>query len=170
MLRLRKEVVMGNEDLRPLNGSEFNEYFPDMEKYHDMVQIYLNICDIAFDPDSITAKTNLKPYHVYKKGQIYKIRSGKEWVSNNNSWCIKYEHNNLPYPDKAINEFIEKIIIPHYQYFKEVLNNANGTLEFVYYYHYSNNIGIGFEKDFVKILSDLNLRVDFDLYCLHKEM
>ena len=158
-----------NEDLHPIKKSEIKELFPEMSKYNNMVHIYLSIDNLDFDPNIITENTKLEPNKIYRKGVKYKRVSGKEFISNSNYWDIVYEHNNLPYPDIAINEFIEKIINPHYEYFKEILKNAEGTLEFVYYYHYSNNIGIGFEREFVKILSDLNLRVDFDLYCLHEE-
>jgi len=158
-----------NEDLHPIKKSEMKEWFPKMSKYNNMVHIYLSINDLEFDPDIITKKTKLEPDKIYKKGIKYKRASGKDFISNSNSWSIIYEHNNLPYPDKALNEFVEKIINPNYEYFKEILKIANGTFEFVYYYHYSNNIGIGFERDFIKILYDLNLRVDFDIYCLHKE-
>jgi hypothetical protein len=158
-----------DEDLHPITKAQSKKWFPKMSEYNNMVHLYLEIKNLEFDPDIISKKTNLEPYEIMKIGDKFKKRSGKEWICDYNSWTVKYEHNNLPYPDKAINEFIDKIINPNYEYFKEILQNASGKLEFVYYYHYSNNIGIGFEKNFIKILSDLNLEVDFDLYCLHED-
>ena len=159
-----------DENLRPIKKSEIKRMFPQLASPVDRIDIYLIFDDLDFDPDIITEKTKLEPYNIYKKGIIYKKRSGKEWESKSNCWEIKYSQLNAVYSEDAINGFMEQIINPHIEYFKEIVKNANGILEFVYYYYYSNNIGIGFEKAFVKVLSELNLRVSFDIYCLHEEV
>jgi hypothetical protein len=158
-----------DSNLRPITKSEMKNLFPTMSSNVDTIRLYLIIDDLSFDPDLITEKTSLQPYKVYKKGITYKTQFGKEWTSKSNCWEIKYEQKNAVYSDDAIHGFIEKIIHPHLDYFTEVLKDATGMLRFVYEYYYSNNIGIHFNKDFIKLLSQLNLEVDFDLYCLHED-
>jgi hypothetical protein len=158
-----------DENLRPIKKVEMKELFPEMALNIDTINLYLVIRDFEFDPDIITEKTKLEPYEIKKKGQKYITKFGKERISKYNSWTVMYEQKKAIFSDDAINGFIHNIINPNKEYFKEILANAEGVLEFVYYYYYSNNMGIFFNKKFVNILSELNLTVDFDLYCLHED-
>jgi hypothetical protein len=158
-----------DENLRPIKKSEMKEWFPEMALNIDTIDIYLTIRNFEFNPDLITEKTKLEPNDIIKKGQKYIKKSGKEWISEYNEWSVMYEQKNATYSDDAINGFVNNIVNPNKEYFKEILVNAEGILEFVYYYYYSNNIGIAFNKEFVNILSELNLKVEFDLYCLHED-
>jgi hypothetical protein len=158
-----------NDNLQAITKSDMKKLFPAMSSNVDTIRLYLIIDDLSFDPDLITEKTNLQPYKIYKKGITYKTQFGKEWISKSNCWEIRYEQKNAVYSDDAINGFIEKIIQPHVDYFTEVLKEATGIVRFVYEYYYSNNIGMNFNKDFIQLLSKLNVEVDFDLYCLHED-
>jgi ribosome recycling factor len=156
------------DELKPLSKSGFKKMFSELQDEIDTIDIYLVIHDIEFDPDEITKETRLEPYRIYKKGFEY-IRGKQKYISDNNMWEIKYSHKNVIYSEEAINGFIENIIKPNKEYFKKILNTADGRIEFVYNYFKTNNMGIVFDREFVKLLSELNLMVDFDLYCLHED-
>jgi hypothetical protein len=158
-----------DENLRPIKKSEMKEWFPKMALKIDTIDIYLVIRNFEYDPDIITEKTKLQPDDIIKKGQKYIKKSGKEWISTYNSWSVMYEQKNATYSEDAINGFVNNIINPNKKYFKEILANSEGVIEFVYYYYDSNNIGINFNKEFINLLFELNLTVDFDLYCLHED-
>jgi hypothetical protein len=157
------------DELKPLSRADYKKMFPEMRKSIDKIDIYFIIDNIQFDPDEITNKTGLNPYRVYKKGLEYNINRKNKFISESNSWEIEYTHENVIYSEEAIDGFIEQIINPHKDYFKNILNDANGKIEFVYYYYKTNNMGIVFENKFIKLLAELNLMVDFDLYCLHED-
>jgi hypothetical protein len=157
-----------SDELKPLNKSGFKNMFPGLQDEIDTIDIYLVIHDIEFDPDEITKRTGLQPYRIYKKGFEY-IRGKQKYISDDNTWEVKYTYKNVIYSEEAINGFIENIIKPNKEYFKEILNKADGRIEFVYNYFKTNNMGILFDKEFIKLLSELNLMVDFDLYCLRED-
>ena len=158
-----------NRNLCTLKKSEYKELFTGMVSEIDKICIYLIIYDFDFDPDIITEKTELKPYKTEKKGLKHKRKYGmEEYISESNYWEIEYKHENVQSCEEAINGFMETIINPHKEYFREILKTANGKLLFVYYTYRSTNMGIWFEKDFVNILSELNLSIDLDLYCLYE--
>jgi predicted metal-dependent phosphoesterase TrpH len=159
---------MKNE-LKPLSKSGYKKIFPDMANEIDKIDIYLTIDNIDFDPDEITKRTGLKPDEIYKKGLEYILKNGKKYIPESNYWSVKYSHENMALSEEAINGFVEQIINPNKEYFKKIFNKGKGRLEFIYYYYRSNNMGIVFEENFVKILSELNLEIDFDLYCCYED-
>jgi len=164
---LEKGKIVENK-FKVLSKSEYKKIFPKQEEI-EKIFIYLDLFDLEFDPDEITEKTKLKPYKIYKKNTKYLLRSGKEYISEDNSWSTEYSHENVIYADEAIEGFIKTIITPNLNYLKEVLLKSNGKITFVYYTYRSNNIGITLNTEFIELLSELKLKVDFDLYCLHED-
>jgi hypothetical protein len=101
-----------SDELKPLSKSGFKEMFPSLRDEIDTIDIYLVIHNIEFDPDEITKKTGLEPYRIYKKGFKY-IRRKQKYISEDNTWEVKYTHKNVIYSEEAITGFIENIINPN---------------------------------------------------------
>jgi hypothetical protein len=78
----------------------------------------------------------LKPFQIYKKGLKYNTPGfGKDGISHSNCWKLKYESKSEMFSDDVTNGFMKKVIIPHKEFFNEILETANGNVTFVYHYY-----------------------------------
>jgi len=155
-------------DLEPLKKKDYKKLFKNLGTEKDILHIYLDIYEILFDPEIISDKINQKYYKIEKIGQ--KIKRGKGYrIAESNSISFKREYENVLYPENEFDQFISEILTPNELYLKDLFKNCHAKIEFVYYYNHSNNIGIYLPNKIIHKLSDFDLSVDFDLYCLHED-
>ncbi|WP_016756134.1 DUF4279 domain-containing protein [Leptospira santarosai] len=157
------------DELTPLSKKDHKQLFPLLEVENNILELYLCIDELNIDPNRITFHTKIKPHEVRIKGEKYIERNGRELFSKTSYWSFKKTFHNVLYPQKEIKKFINNYLEKHQTFFRRLFKNCKPRIEFVYYYHYSNNIGINFTKDIIKLLEKYGLSVDLDLYCLHEE-
>ncbi|MFW5804201.1 MAG: DUF4279 domain-containing protein [bacterium] len=133
--------------------------------------VILRFIDFDLDPDEITNKLGLKPLSIAKQGEDYylgKSKVKKTWEFNHWDYEIKTETNN--FIGETITDFFKTIIEPRLNKIKEISSKSRITRLIVVQYYYTNcNPGYAFEKEQVKILSDINAEIDIDIYCLSED-
>ena len=130
--------------------------------------VILRFVDFDFDPDYITKKLELKPLSIGRQGEEYFVgpqQICKVWEFNHWDYEIKTKNND--FIGDTVDLFFNKIISPRLDKIKEIsLKSKITRLTIVQYYYSGHNPGYGFEREQVKILTDINAEIDMDIYCL----
>lgn len=129
----------------------------------------LKLSEFTCPPEELSLKLGLKPTKTATKGQIYYVgpkgnRIEKVWEYN--YWEYRVTKRDDTWISDQFDEFLDNIIIPIKDTLKSVLLTCDGELSIVQYAYNSCNPSLHFDRDKIKIISDIGAHLDIDIYCL----
>ena len=133
------------------------------------VHIYLKFYDFNVHPDEISKALKLEPTRKGLKGEKFYIGTKKkiERKYSSNWWQFgqKYDVNGK-WPQEFIDQFTEEIIEPRKNEIKDIIAIGDGELSVCPYFYNDTNPGFHFEHRVLKAISEANLPINMDIYCL----
>jgi hypothetical protein len=121
----------------------------------------LIIVDEDMNPKYVTFYTGISPSRVWNKGDL---RPKTQLLEKDNGWELK---SPLPVESPLVDHVngLLSIIEPAKRKFREITESHYSLLSCAVYFG-EERPEIYFDKNLLKKLSDLNLGLDIDLYCL----
>ncbi|XWN36336.1 MAG: DUF4279 domain-containing protein [Balneola sp.] len=134
------------------------------------VHIYLKFYDFDIHPDEISKVLNLEPTRIGLKGEVFFIGNKKKKIQrtySSNYWELKKKFEiDDKWVQEFIDEFIKEIIEPKKGLIKKMIKEGDGEFSVVPYLYSEANPGFFFESNTINILSETNLPINLDIYCL----
>jgi hypothetical protein len=118
-------------------------------------------------PDEITKQLGVEPTETRIKGEHRTIGKGKhaqERLNKENAWLLKSELSRDVPIEKHLEHLMNKIK-PHKQNFIDVAKKYELQFNCAVYY-YEANPGISLESNIMKEISELDIPLYFDIYCM----
>lgn len=118
-------------------------------------------------PDEITKQLGVTPTETRIKGEYRNISKGKHEIkrlNKENAWLLKSELSNSVPIEKHLEHLINNIK-PYKQNFIDVAKRYKLQFNCAMYY-YEANPGISLESNIMKEISELNIPLYFDIYCM----
>jgi hypothetical protein len=139
--------------------------------YHDprlenRYHVWLLIHSFECPPDEITEQLGLMPTKTRVKGEYRTVGKKKpiKLLNKESSWIMESELSNATPLEEQIQELLKKIL-PQEQNISALLKKYKVELNCAIYY-YEANPGINLEQNLLMELSQLNIPLYFDIYCL----
>lgn len=137
------------------------------------VHITLIIDGFSCSPDEISKIIGLEATKTAIAGQKYEVgfnqRKTKR-VYPQNYWEFMQKTSGNTWVSTLVSVFIKENIVPRKNEIKSILSlNSEGTLSIVEYIYEGHNPGLHFEKEEIKLLGEIGLEIDIDLYCLGED-
>lgn len=133
----------------------------------DEVHIYLMFYDFEIHPDEISKILNLNPTKTGLKGEEYILSYDRKRTYKSNWWEFRKDYEmGEKWVQEFIDEFILEIIEPRKKEISEVMSKGDGEFSVVPYFYSKANPGFFFEKSTIEVLSEANLAINLDIYCL----
>ena len=133
-------------------------------------QMILVVSDFDCSHEEITKRLTLQPTLVRLKGEEYRIGGiGAKRIAKQNIW--EYEIKTFTNDDFSgqITSFVNRTLKSRMKPLKTISKKANLSLEIVQYYYRGHNPEYVLTRETVKILSQINANIWFDIYCLSKD-
>ena len=136
----------------------------------DVHKVALKFFDFDYLPGQLTKDLGLEPTETALKGQVYHVgpehkRIKKTWPWNLWMYEVVVEKNRFWIGDQ-IDEFIDNIIKPRQEKIKNIISTCQSEFSIVQYIYEGCNPGLHFDKDRLKIISDIGAEIDVDIYVL----
>jgi hypothetical protein len=139
--------------------------------YHDprlenRYHVWLLIADFECLPDEITQQVGLKPTKTRLKGEYRTVGKKKpvKLFNKENSWILEADLPSTVSVEEQIKEILKQLK-PYAQNILSLSKKYSVELNCAIYY-YEANPGINLDKNLLKEVSQLNLPLNFDVYCL----
>jgi hypothetical protein len=118
-------------------------------------------------PEEITEKLGLIPTRTAIKGQERSNSSiANKKIHKFSFWEYEWKIESNQFVGELADKFIEEIIKPRIGEIKMLADTIDAEFKIVQYYYSGYNPGYHFSVDKMKILSEANLEIDIDTYCL----
>jgi hypothetical protein len=127
---------------------------------------WLLVSNFDFNPEEITKQLGIEPTNVKIKGEYRVVgkKTPRKILNKENLWILDSElPRNIPI-EKHIEHLLDKIK-PYKQNFIEIAKQYSLQLTGAIYY-YEANPGINLDKKILKEITDLNVELGLDIYCL----
>jgi hypothetical protein len=140
------------------------------KKSANLNHIILWFLNFDHSPEEITEKLGLLPTRTAVKGQEH-LNSGStnRKIHKFNFWEYEWKIESNEFVGELVDKFIDEIIRPRIREIKMLADTIDAELKIVQYYYSGYNPGYHFSVEKMKILSEANLEIDIDTYCLTEE-
>ena len=130
------------------------------------IQVDLVIADFPCNPDEITRELGVQPRRTWLEGEL--VTPGLSMKRKSNGWVLSSGLDKHASYEEHVQALLA-IISPNIERFASVCRRYYAEFSCAVYMYYKNGESIpwlGFDKEQTKILGDLGIAVDFDMYVL----
>jgi hypothetical protein len=131
--------------------------------------VKLLIHGFDYHPNQISEKLMIEPHSMGIKGEFYEIGPPHNRIRKIHEYSY-WKHEWKVYSNNFIGDIVEKyvddFVRPNMSSLIELSADSDMQFSVIQYYYGGCNPGFHFDKNVVKILSDLGASIDIDLYCL----
>jgi hypothetical protein len=133
-----------------------------------MIELNKNIIEIIFsdfdfDPGEITELVQITPNKTALKGD--KITDKGLKLLRSNYWSYRETFITNEQIGKQITDFVNRIVVPRKENFKEASRRCYSEFQVVQYYYAGSNPGCHISKDVLSQISETGFEIDIDFYC-----
>ena len=159
-------------NFKRLNPSDYDKLddFSD-SKTMNRNHIIFGFYEIEGQPDEITEALNLKPTRTGLKGDEFEVGGQKKIkkIRDYSFWEIESITITNDFIGDLVDKFADEVIKNRRKEIRALSNNCVCKLAVVQYYRDGWNPGYLFSRDLVKLLADINAKIDIDVYCLSED-
>jgi len=167
--KLKRTVIMNRERL---SKSDFKKLMSQKDKKNtNLNHIILWFLNFDQSPEEITKQLVLTPTKTAVKGQEYLSGPNQtvKKIHKFSFWEYEWKIESNQFVGELVDKFIAEIIKPRFGEIKMLAKRIDAELKIVQYYYDGYNPGYHFSVDIMKILTEANLEIDIDTYCLTEE-
>jgi len=137
----------------------------DINENHTTLKLFEFTCSL----EELTNRIGLEPTQSGIKGQIWRLAAKpveivRTWPHNH--WEYRVTKNESKSISDQIDEFVDEVLLPRIEPLKEIISSCEAELSVVQYYYTGCNPGLHFGNRRLKLISDIGLELDIDIYCL----
>ncbi len=126
--------------------------------------------DFKCSPEEFTKELQLHPSSTGIQGEEYLLPDGiRKKMRDCNHWQYEWKIYSDDFIGDYLTKFINDIIKPRLAAIKRMTADCVTRLTIVQYYFTGYNLGVGLEKDEIRVLSEIGAEIDIDLYVLTED-
>lgn len=142
----------------------------DKDEQINRIHLILSFMDFKCSPEEFTTELQLQPSSTGIKGEEYLLSDGvRKKMRGCSHWEYEWKICSNEFIGDYLTTFINEIIKPRIAVIKRMNADCVTRLTIVQYYYTGCNPGIRFEKEEIRILSEIGAEIDVDLYVLTED-
>jgi hypothetical protein len=142
-----------------------------VDKTRNRNHIIFGFYDFDVHPNEITYTLDVKPTKTGLKGEEYEVGNQNRIKKTRdcNIWEIEVKTLTNDFIGDLVDKFVNDIIKSRIKEIKTYSATGQCKLTIVQYYYDGWNPGYFFSSELVKLLADINAKIDIDTYCLSED-
>lgn len=131
----------------------------------------LKFFDFNCSPQDITERLGLQPTETGIKGEKFFIGVDDKKIEKiwpHNYWEYRLNTETDEWISLQVDSFIKEIIKPRVPLIKQITKICKSEFSVLQYIYDSPNPGLHFDQEIIKILFEIGVELDVDIYCLSK--
>ena len=139
----------------------------DEDEQTNRIHLILGFMEFECSPDEFTTELQLQPSSTGIRGEEYLLPDGNRKKTRDcNHWEYEWKIRSNEFIGDYLTKFTNEIIKPRIGAIKRMNADCVTRITIVQYYYTGFNLGIGFEKEEIQILSAIDAEIDIDIYVL----
>lgn len=131
--------------------------------------IILWFLNFDFPHEEITSKLDLQPTRIAINGHEQVSSNGVKKISRHTFWEFEWKYESNEFIGDIVERFVDEIIKPRTEQIKTLSGRTDTEFKIVQYYYDGFTPGYHFTAQTLHTLSEANLEMDIDVYCLSKD-
>jgi hypothetical protein len=138
------------------------------QQERDTNQNHLILWFLNFDfpHEEITSKLDLQPTRIAIKGQAQVAANGVTKISRHTFWEYEWKYESNEFIGDVAERFVDQIIKSRTEQIEALSAKTYAEFKIAQYYYDGFTPGYHFTAKTLQILSEANLEMDIDIYCL----